>query len=171
MIGPLPSATTFSSQRTSLVSKHFQHLTIYSSNVYVAKLDKLRTSVARKTENALMDPICQLANTPCKGLKTMIFVYNRTLKEREILPGILRYHQKSITQIHQALGSLSSSWGRTMGTLYNEGCHGTCGDCSYHKKLVTGLQLKLLQITEGPKLCLSCVKGEGCSKHRLATKK
>ncbi|KAL3464535.1 hypothetical protein BJX64DRAFT_92427 [Aspergillus heterothallicus] len=39
------------------------------------KLDKEHPRVARRTENALMDPVCKVANTQCNRLKRAVFDY------------------------------------------------------------------------------------------------
>ncbi|KAL3486511.1 hypothetical protein BJX62DRAFT_241933 [Aspergillus germanicus] len=56
----------------------------FVSDDLIAKLDKLKTSVARRTENALMDPVSKLDHKKCKRLKKTILEYIQTLKDNVV---------------------------------------------------------------------------------------
>jgi hypothetical protein len=169
MTGPLPSTTTHSSQRTSSVSSRIHQQIAYLPAVFVAKLDKLQTSVARRTENALMDPVWKVTHTDCNRLKNTLFEYTKALKEREILPGTARYHHRSIAQVHQAAEGLSTRQGRPKHISYCDDCG--CRDCVEHKLLVNELESRMKKATDSVKWCLLCLKGGRCSKHPPATTK
>ncbi|CEL11621.1 hypothetical protein ASPCAL14721 [Aspergillus calidoustus] len=133
------------------------------------KLDKLQTSIARRTENALMDPVWKVTHTDCNRLKNTLFEYTKALKEREILPGTARYHHRSIAQVHQAAEGLSTRQGRPKHISYRDDCG--CRDCVEHNVLVNELESRMKKATDSVKWCLLCLKGPRCSKHPPATTK